>query len=321
MFIFVTFAQTNQTMSTKFTFLLLPQIHILDLAGADQAIHEAIDFKADFEVEYCGIGGNVKTTSGLPLGNVQHFSKIVLSKNDFLIIPGIAYAYITSKDFLENNALFEWIRLQYKNGVNVCSICMGAFVLAESGLLNDRNCTTHFKKTKELQQRYPKIKVQENILFTDEDGIYTSAGIAAGIDLFLYIIEKIKGSHFAHLVARELVVYNRRNGNDKQESDFFKFRNHIHAGIHKTQDYIYENIQTKTNLNELAELANMSERNFTRMFKKETGITVNQYINTIRKAKAIEMYKNPGFSKIEIANSIGLQSEKQLIRILKNTSI
>ncbi len=308
-------------MPTKFTFLLLPQIHILDLAGADQAIHEAIDFEADFEVEYCGIGGNIFTTSGLPFGNVQHFTKINLSKGDFLIIPGIDYSYLTSKDFSRNKALFEWIRNQYQIGVNICSICVGAFVLAESGLLDGKPCTTHFRKTKELQQRYPKIKVQENILFTDVDGIYTSAGIAAGIDLFLHIIEKLKGSHFAHFVARELVVYSRRNGADNQESDFLKFRNHIHIGIHKAQDYIYENIQTKTSLYDLAALANMSERNFTRIFKKETGITVNQFITSIRKTKATELLKNPDFSKIEIANKVGLQSEKQLSRILNNPTL
>ncbi len=303
-------------MSTKFTFLILPQIHILDLAGADQAIHEAIDFKADFEIEYCGIGKNVLSTSGLPFGSVKHFTKVELTKGDFLVVPGIAYSYISSDDFLKNTALFEWIRLQHLRGVNICSICIGAFVLAECGILDERRCTTHFRKTYELRQRYPKIKVQENILFTDEDGIYTSAGIAAGIDLILHIIEKLKGSYFAHLVARELVVYSRRNGTDTQESALLRYRNHLHNGIHKVQDYIYSSIHTKTSLYDLAAMANMSERNFTRIFKKETGITVNQFITSIRKAKALELIGNPDLSKVEIANKIGLQSERQLSRIL-----
>ena len=304
-------------MATKFTFLVLPHLHILDLAGADQAIHEAIDYEADFELDYCGTGDEVTTTSGLPFGKIQHFSEVKLSKDDYLISPGSSYAYITSTEFLQNQALFEWIRKQYANGVNICSICMGAFVLAESGLLNGKRCTTHFKKTAELQQKYPKIKVVETILFTDEEGIYTSAGIASGIDLTLHIIEKLKGSHFAHLVARELVVYNRRNGNDDQQSAFLQFRNHIHSGIHAAQDYIIENIHTKSYLGELAEIANMSERNFTRIFKKETGVTVNEFVTSIRLAKTLELLKNPDLSKIEIANEVGLQSEKQLNRILK----
>jgi transcriptional regulator GlxA family with amidase domain len=303
-------------MATKFTFLILPQIHILDLAGADQAIHEAIDYNADFEIDYCGLGEKVNTTSGLPFGNLKHYSKSNLSKDDFLIVPGSAYSYITSKEFLNNKKLFEWIRIQYQKGVNICSICMGAFVLAESGLLNGKQCTTHFKKTKELQQKYPKIKVLDAILYTEEAGIYTSAGIASGIDLTLYIIEKLKGSHFAHLVARELVVFCRRNGNDNQQSEFLKFRNHIHSGIHRVQDFIIENIRHKNSLSDLAEIANMSERNFTRIFKKETGITVNEFVTNIRIEKSKELLKNPDFSKVEIANKVGLQSEKQLNRIL-----
>lgn len=307
-------------MATKFVFLILPNIHILDLAGADQAIHEAIDYNADFEIEYCGIGENIFTTSGLPFGNIPHFSEVKLKKDDFLIIPGSSYNYLTSKEFLKNKDLFNWIKNQSISGINICSICMGAFVLAETGLLNEKKCTTHFKKTKELQHRYPRIKVLENILFTDEENIYTSAGIAAGIDLTLHIIEKLKGSQFAYWVARELVVYNRRKGNDNQESEFFKFRHHVHMGIHLVQDFIINNIHQKHNLFDLAEVANMSPRNFTRIFKKETGITVKHYMTIIRVVKAKELLKNPDLSKVEIANRLGLQSEKQLLRILNSAS-
>jgi len=308
-------------MAIKFTFLILPQIHLLDLAGADQAIHEAIEYNADFKMEYCGLNenANVTTTGGLTIGKVRHFSKVKLKKEDFLIVPGSSYTYLNSQEFKSNKQLFKWIIKVHRKGVNICSVCMGAFVLAEAGILDDKICTTHFKKTKELQKQYPKIKVQENILFTDEDNIYTSAGIVAGIDLTLHILEKIKGSYFAHLVARELVVYNRRNGNDSQESNFLKFRNHIHSGIHKVQDYIIAHIEQKHLLNKLAVMANMSERNFTRIFKKETGITVNEFATKIRIEKARELVKNPDRSKIEIANLVGLQSEKQLSRILKLT--
>lgn len=304
-------------MSTKFVFLLLPELHILDLAGPDQAIHEAIDYQADFEISYCGIREKVITTSGMPFGEIPHFSAMRLKKGDFLLIPGSAFSYLNSAAFKQQHELFAWIRSLYQQGVQICSICMGAFVLAESGLLDGKMCTTHFKKTKELQTQFPRIKVTENILFTEEDGVYTSAGIAAGIDLTLHIIEKLKGSYFAHLVARELVVYNRRNGNDAQESEFLKFRNHIHAGIHKVQDFVIMHLQQKMLLPELAELASMSERNFTRIFKKETGITVNEFITKIRVTKANELLKNPDLSKLNVANKVGLQSEKQLVRILK----
>jgi len=305
-------------MTTKFVFLLLPQLHILDLAGSDQAIHEAIDFGANFETVYCSIDENVISTGGLPFGKVKHFSEITLEKDDYLIIPGSSFSYLTSKEFLNKKDLFSWIITQFKNEANICSICVGAFVLAECGLLDEMPCTTHFKKTKELQKLYPKSKVIENILFTDQNGIYTSAGIASGIDLTLHIIEKLMGCHFANKVARELVVYNRRIGSSPQESELLKFRNHIHSGIHKAQDYIIENIDKKTSLFELSGIANMSERNFTRIFKKETNITVNEFITVIRKEVILKLIKNLDLSKIEIANKVGLQSEKQLTRILKS---
>lgn len=305
-------------MATKFIFLLLPKIHILDLAGPDQAIHEAIDYGADFEIEYCSNDEKIVTTSGLPFGKVKHFSKLKPKKGDFIIIPGSDYSYLTSKSFLSQKNLFNWINSNYKNGVKICTICIGAFVLAECGLLNGQVCTTHFKKTKELQKLYPLLKVTENILFTDEAGIYTSAGIASGIDLTLHIIEKLKGSYFANKVARELVVYNRRKGNAAQESEMLKFRNHIHSGIHKAQDHIIENLHQKTNLFELSEIANMSERNFTRIFKKETNVTVIEFITAIRKEVILKLLKNPDLSKTEVANKVGLESEKQLSRIIKN---
>lgn len=303
-------------MKTKFVFLLLPEIHLMDLAGPDQAIHEAIDFGSDFEIEYCCLDNNISTTSGLPIGKIKLFSEVKIGKEDFLFIPGSNVSYLMSDDFKKQKELLNWITSLHQNGINLCSICSGAFVLAECGLLNNIPCTTHFKRTKQLQEMYPKAKVIENVLFTDHNKIYTSAGIASGIDLTLHIIEKLKGNYLAHLVARELVVYNRRSANSAQESELLRYRNHIHSGIHKAQDWIIDNIHIKTNLEYLAEIANMSERNFTRIFKKETKITVNDYVTLIRKEKSKELIKNPDFSRIEIANKIGLQSEKQLRRIL-----
>lgn len=305
-------------MKTKFVFLLLPEIHLMDLAGPDQAIHEAIDFGADFEIDYCNLENNISSTSGLPIGNVKHFTEVTIQKGDFLIIPGSNASYLISDKFKKQIELHNWIIKCHQKGVNLCSICAGAFALAQCGLLDNVASTTHFKRTKQLQELFPKTKVVENILFTETNGIYTSAGIASGIDLTLHIIEKLKGSHFAHLVARELVIYNRRNGNSSQESELLKYRNHIHYGIHKVQDWIIENINQKASLYELAEIANMSERNFTRIFKKETGSTVIEFITSIRKEKINELLKNPDYSRFEIAKMIGLQSERQLSRLINS---
>lgn len=303
---------------TTFSFLVLPHIHLMDMAGPDQTILEAMEYGAPFEITYCGLGDSPVTSSGFTLGKTELFSTIELKKGDYLIIPGASVDYLLTDEFRNNTELFDWIKSQYQNGVNLVTICAGAFVLGLCGLLDDIRCTTHFKRTTQLAQLFPKAKVQENILYTEENNIYTSAGIASGIDLTLHIIEQNQGSYFTHKVARELVVYNRRDGNQQQQSALMQFRNHIHNGIHKVQDHIIENIHIKHHLYELAELANMSERNFTRIFKSETGITVNEFINSIRKETIEQLTKNPDLSKLQIANKVGLQSEKQLGRLMSS---
>jgi transcriptional regulator GlxA family with amidase domain len=306
-------------MPVKFAFLLLPQVHILDVAGPNQTILEAIGYDADFSIVYCGINQSLVSSSGLAMAKPPHFSKTPLQKGDYLIIPGCNLSYLTSAAFKAEKKLLQWISNCHQAGVKLVSICSGAYVLAECGLLNDIECTTHFKRTQQLQQQYPRTKVKENVLFVESNGIYTSAGIASGVDLTLHIIDQLLGSFMAHKVAREMVIYIRRNGDDAQQSAFLKYRNHIHAGIHKVQDYIIENIHRKNQLHELAATACMSERNLTRVFRKEAGITINAFVNTIRAEKINNLLHNPDLSRKQIARQVGLESERQLLRILKQT--
>ena len=301
---------------TKIVFLVLPHIHLLDLAGPDQVFLEAIGYGAPFEIEYCSTGNSFSSSSMMPFGKMNHFSKVKMKADDFLIIPGAELSYLQSEDFKADKALFEWIRNCRVRKIKICSICSGAFVLAESGILNGKECTTHWKRTNELQKQYPKTKVTENVLFTEDDNIYTSAGIASGIDLALHIVEQMKGDYFAHKVARELVIYSRRSGGQKQQSDMLNYRNHIHSGIHKVQDWLHENLHKKISLTDLAEIACMSDRNFTRIFKKETSLTVNEYITLLRKEKIGQLINNPDISKQQIAKQCGLKSERHVRRII-----
>lgn len=303
-------------MPVKFIFLIFPEVHLLDLAGPDQVISEAIDFGADFEIEYCGIDPDIQTSAGLGITGLKHFSAISFREGDYIIVPGSRVKYILSQVFKTNRDVFNWLLAAHQQKVNLVSICVGVFVFAEAGLLKGRNCTTHFQLTRELQERYPDILVQENTLFVSGSGIHTSAGIASGVDLMLYLLEKQTDPFFAHKVARELVVYNRRDGIEGQINPVFQYRNHIHSGIHKVQDHIITHLSQKLQLNQLATVAHMSERSFTRIFKKEIGITVNEYITIIRVEKIKELLKNPELSKKQIANQVGLKSERQLDRLL-----
>lgn len=303
---------------TQIIFLVLPQVHLLDLAGADQVFLEAKDYGLDINVSYCSYGVPIQTSTGIGLENIQHFSEIKANEGDYVIIPGAALDFLNGPEMGRQQELFRWVADAYYNKANVCSICTGAFFLAMAGLLDGKRCTTHWKRTAELQQQYPKLQVVDNILFTEDQRILTSAGVTSGIDLALHIVAQIKDDLLSYKVARELVVYNRRSGNDAQQSVHLKYRNHIHVGVHKIQDRLQEKIDTKMLLDDLAEVACMSTRNMTRIFKKETGITINDYIQMLRKEKIRELLKNPDISRRDIAQQCGLKSERQISRILQN---
>ncbi len=304
-------------MSLKITFLLLPNTNLLDLGGASQVFYEAIDQGLNIDFNFCSSEKNIETAMNLPLGKIANYKKQELNEGDYLIVLSADYKYIFSKEFNPDKALLNWIVSLKTKGVTICAICTGAFLLGKAGLLDGVKCTTHWKLTDELQAKFPKAKVQQNIIFVEDNGIYTSAGANSAIDVALHILSHLKDDFFAHKIARELVVYKRRSGNDEQQSIYSNNRNHMHSGIHKVQDYLQENLHKKNLLTDLAKLANMSHRNFCRIFKKETSLTVIEYVNILRKEKINNLLKNPDLSRIEIAKKCGLQSVRHLSRIIK----
>ena len=304
-------------MPIRFIFVISPRTHLLDLAGPDQVFFEAIFFKAPFVIEYCSFAPEeAGTSAGLRFAGLRPYSELEPKKGDYIVIPGMDVDVIDNAPGGAMQGLFRWLRAAYAQGANLCSICTGAFLLAAGGLLDGKICTTHWKYTRKLQARHPRLKVQENVLFTEKDGIFTSAGIASGVDMALHIVEKEMGAHFAHKVAREIVVYIRRNGGQAQESVFLSHRNHLHAGIHAVQDWLLDNLDRKATLPELAEMAHMSTRNFTRTFRKETGVTIGDYLTLLRREKIAELLKKPDLSRPQIARQVGLKSARQLGRLL-----
>jgi transcriptional regulator GlxA family with amidase domain len=224
---------------TNIIFLILPNVHLLDLAGPDQVFHEAIDYGANIEIHYCSFEHHLQTSARLPFGTVKNYTDIPVKAGDYVIVPGADIHYLTSKQFIAQKPLFHWVREAHTKGAIICSVCTGSFFLGEAGLLEGRECTTHWKRVHELQTRYLSAKVQENVLFTEDDGVMTSAGVASGIDLALHILSKLTDDYFAFQVAREIVVYSRRQGHHAQQSVFLSYRNHIHSGVHKVQDWLH----------------------------------------------------------------------------------
>ncbi len=302
----------------KVAFIIPPTVELLDLAGPVQVFTEAKFYGFEVEIEFFTYQDGLISTCGLGFGKQANFLTAKLKEGDFVFIPGMDQNYIRSRSFRGEKKFFNWLEECRERKITVCSVCNGAFALAEAGLLNELDCTTHWRRVEELQQQFPQTNVLADVLYVKNSYVCTSAGISAGIDLALSILEDLAGARFTHKVARGLVVYYRRNGKRKQESTYLDFRNHIQVKIHEVQDYLVDNIKSETSISELGSIVGMSPRNLTRVFKEATGITVNEYITKIRLEIAKNLLKNPKNTMAIIASKCGFKTERQLQRILKN---
>ena len=301
----------------KMAFIIPPSVEMLDLAGPVQVFTEAKFYGFEISLEFYSYQEETVSSSGLGFGKVANYEDARLKEGDYLFIPGMDFNYVNSISFRGERKFFKWIKECADNKVFICSICNGAFALGEAGLLKDTECTTHWRRIKELQEQFPTAKVITDILFKKSNNVYTSAGISAGIDLALAILEELKGPLFTHKVARGLVVYHRRSGKHKQQSIYLDYRNHINPQVHEVQDYLIDNLSRENDIETLSSLVGMSPRNLSRVFKDKTGSTILEYLTLLRKEYANTMMNNPEYTIEYIASQCGFKTARQLQRILK----
>jgi transcriptional regulator GlxA family with amidase domain len=302
----------------KMAFIIPPAVEMLDLAGPVQVFTEAKFYGFEVALEFYSYQLETISTSGLAFGKVANYKEARLKEGDYLFMPGMDFTYVKSISFRAEREFFNWLKECADKKVLICSICNGAFALGQAGLLKDTECTTHWRRIKDLQEEFPTAKVITDILFKKSNNIYTSAGISAGIDLALAILEELKGALFTHKVARGLVVYHRRNHDHTQQSIYLDFRNHINPKIHEVQDYLIDHLSAENSIDDLASLVAMSPRNLSRVFKEKTGSTIVEYLTLLRIEYAKTMLNNPEFTVEYIASQCGFRSARQLQRILKN---
>ncbi|CAN5390523.1 GlxA family transcriptional regulator [soil metagenome] len=302
----------------KIAFIIPPNVELLDLAGPVQVFTEAKFYGFDADIEFYVFQVEPVSTSGLGFGRVSHFKEAKLKEGDFVFVPGMDFNYVNSISFKAENIFFKWLKECSDKMVTVCSICNGAFALGNAGLLKDTECTTHWRRVNELQLQFPSARVLSDILYIKSNNVYTSAGISAGIDLALAILEDLKGPLFTHKVARGLVVYHRRSGKHKQQSIYLDYRNHINPQIHEVQDFLIDNLSKENSIEALASMVGMSPRNLSRVFKEKTGSTILEYLTLLRKEYANTMLNNPEYTIEYIASKCGFKTARQLQRILKN---
>lgn len=305
----------------RIVFVVPPDVHLLDLTGPVQVFYEAATYGRPYSLTYCSYHPSVNSSAGLGLGPLVPFAEVVVQPGDFIFVPGLEMEYLRSAAFRAEGAeFFAWLRGQQAHGARLCSICTGAFVLAEAGLLDGRKCTTHWRRLAELQARYPRVRALPDTLFVQDGGVYTSAGVTAGIDLALYLLEEQHGPLFATKIARELVVYTRRGAEHNQQSIYLDYRNHLHSGVHHVQDWLADNLAAGATLEQLAELVHMSPRTLTRTFRKATGISINEYTTALRRELAHTLRRNPALTLEAIAAQCGFRNVRQLQRIWSSST-
>ncbi|WP_103864257.1 GlxA family transcriptional regulator [Aquimarina sp. I32.4] len=300
----------------KIIFIIPPSLELLDLAGPLQVFTEAKFYGFDILIEFYALHKKLISSAGLPIGEIKEYKQALPQKGDFIFIPGVHFENLQRQEEREEEFLI-WLQEYAKKEIHICAMSNAAFILGEAGLLDNRECTTYWRRIDLLKELFPKARVVTDVLFVKSGTIYTSAGISAGIDLALSILEELKGPLFVNKVARGLVIYHRRSSKHTQHSIYLDYRNHINPKIHQVQDYMIANIASKITIEKLAENVSISSRSLSRVFKKETGITIIEYLTKLRIEKAKTLKNNPEYTIDFIASECGFTSARQLQRILK----
>lgn len=310
----------NRSKKRTIYFAVPQEVHLLDISGPIHVFYEAKALNADIDLKFITLSNQKEqmSSAGIFLSDLEHFSNFELKEFDILFIPGLEAKLIFNDDFdRQNNNFYIWLKQQHAFGAKICSVCTGAYVLAKSGLLNNRECTTHWKYLNDFKKRFPDAQLHDDRLFVKDENLYSSAGVSSGIDLALYILEEMYGPVFTSNVAKEIVVYMRRGENDPQLSVFLKYRNHIENRVHQVQDYLAQNLEKKSKIEELAKLVHMSPRNLTRLFKKTTEITIGEYIDQLRVERSSQLLAE-GHKVDNVSKLCGLTSN-QLRNLLRKT--
>jgi transcriptional regulator GlxA family with amidase domain len=266
-----------------------------------------------FDVRLVGLTPEVKVAGGKYTVYadtlIQH-----LPKTDLIIIPAmdgdLANALHHNREFV------PWIIQQYKGGAEVASLCVGAFLLASTGLLNGRKCATHWMAAAAFRQLFPDVLLVEDKIITDELGIYSSGGAFSYLNLILYLIEKYAGREVAVFMAKAFQIDIERHS----QSPFAIFKGqkeHEDEAIKKAQTYIEQNYPEKITVDQLASNLALSRRNLERRFKKATSNSIIEYIQRVRIEAAKTCLESTRDPITEVMYKVGYTDSKAFRDIFK----
>jgi transcriptional regulator GlxA family with amidase domain len=300
----------------RVVFLLVPQLHLLDLAGPAQVFSTVRDLGLGYELHYVAEREEVPTAQGVTLRAATTWPR--LNRDDLLLVPGWRGDRFGEHGVLTGSTRARLAR-HHAGGGTVASVCAGADALGQAGLLDGRRCTTHHALQDHLAERYPAARVVPDVLYVVDERVVTSAGIASGIDLALHLVATRHGPAIAAQVAREMVVYARRNGDDPQHSAMLRHRDHVSDVVHRVQDVIDGRFAERLPLHDLATGAGVSERTLTRAFGEATGLTPLRYQQLLRLERAEHLIGH-GATVEAAAHAAGFEDARMLRRLRARTS-
>lgn len=294
-------------------FVVFPGVKLLDAAGAAEVFAEANRFGADYQIAMASPDGrDVPTSIGVGLAvnqrisAVEHADTVVVAGGDNLVGQAI------------DPALVEAVRSVSDRTRRLASICTGSFILAQAGLLSGRRATTHWRHARLLARAFPDIRVEPDAIFVRDGHVYTSAGVSAGIDLALALVEQDHGAELVREVARSLVVYLKRAGGQSQFSVLVEADPAPQSPLRAVTDAIAADPAADHSVKSLARQAALSTRQLTRLFHSELGTTPARYVEMVR-IDAARAALDAGRSVSDSARLAGFGSPETLRRVFVDT--
>lgn len=266
-----------------------------------------------FNIELAGVSRQSNFVNGL-LTVMTQKDIATIQKTDLIIVPAVISNFSAIED--GNNMLSAWILDHYTKGANVASMCTGAYLLASTGLLDNKNCSIHWKSAANFHKLFPKVNLKTEQIITDEQGIYTNGGGYSFLNLLLYLVEKFYDRQTAIYCSKIFQIDIAR----QTQSDFMIFngqKSHGDEMVMRAQDYLENNFSEKISMGKLSEKFTVGRRNFDRRFIKATGNTPVEYLQRIKVESAKKELESSRKTINEVMYAIGYTDIKAFREIFR----
>jgi transcriptional regulator GlxA family with amidase domain len=266
-----------------------------------------------FAIQLVGISKKVEFYEGL-FTVKPHTTISAITKTNLIIIPSLNHNY--QKAVKGNKLLIDWIAKQYKNGAEVASICTGAFLLASSGLLDGKSCSTHWSAADNFRSMFPKVNLQTDKLITDENGIYTNGGAYSFLNLMIYLVEKYYDRQTAIFCSKVFQIEMDR----QSQSGFIIFKGqklHGDEMVQQAQAYIEKNLEERISIAHLSSKFAVGRRNFDRRFIKATGNTPIEYSQRVKIESAKKAFETSRKTISEVMYEVGYSDMKAFREVFR----